>query len=266
MTHNLPDLDTYQTQGYLIARQLFCPEAMAELQAMVERIHRQWAAENGDLIRANRLLNMHSLTDSRYFKAQAAERLALFAWITQPAITGWLTGLFGDELHFHNSQLFFNPLDREQLPYWHRDLQYSTVTDEAQQSEQGSLLALHLRVPLLSECGMAVVPGSHRRWDNHLEREVRFELNGHQKHEDLPGSVFIDLQPGDALLFDAQMLHRGHYQSNSARLAFDICVGNYHPFTAAFLNKAVLPDQAEMGHLANHDWYRRAWQTAEGLG
>lgn len=265
MNDSYPNANTFGAQGYLLARNLFSQTQMAALKAIVERIYRAWLAENRALMIVNRLVNMYGLTDARYFPGQPEQRLALFDWIAQPCLAVWLESLFGDTLYFHNTQLFFNPHDPGQAPYWHRDLQYSDIDDRNQRAAQGRLLALHVRVPLIAEQGIALLPGSHGRWDSELERDVRFQTNGHRQSDDLPGSVLIQLEPGDALLFDAQMLHRGHYRDNAERLAFDICVGRYHPATASFLDTAVLPCDDEMARLADDRWYRHAWQVAAGM-
>lgn len=265
MNDSYRNAKTFDTQGYLLVRSLFSQTQIAELKAIVERIYRAWLAENRALMIANRLVNMYGLTDTRYFLGEPEQRLALFDWIAQPCLALWLESLFGDTLYFHNTQLFFNPHDPGQAPYWHRDLQYSDVDDSTQRAEQGRLLALHVRVPLIAERGVALVPGSHCRWDSELERNVRFETNGYRQGDDLPGSLLIGLEPGDALLFDAQMLHRGHYRDNAERLAFDICIGRYHPATASFLDAAVLPSETEMARLVDDRWYRRAWRVAAGM-
>lgn len=66
----------------------------------------------------------------------------------------------------------------------------------------------------LPETGIELIPGTHARWDTELERNVRLECQGHRQHEDLPGARLLSLQPGDVLIFSANMLHRGNWQRN----------------------------------------------------
>ena len=54
------------------------------------------------------------------------------------------------------------------------------------------------------------------------------------------------------------MIHRGNYELNSERKAFDICVGKYHPLASDFLDPRVLPTDDEIGKIANNQWYRLA--------
>jgi hypothetical protein len=170
--------------------------------------------------------------------------------------------MFGSDIHFHNTQLFFNPSNVECIPYWHRDMQYSPIEDSVQCEEQKEMLSLHIRIPFIEEKGVEIVTGTHRRWDTELERDVRFELNGHRNSESLPGSELIDLARGDILIFSAQMIHRGNYELNPARKAFDLCVGKYHPLASGFLDPRVLPKDEEIDNIANNHWYRLAREIA----
>ena len=253
----------FARDGCLLLRGFWPAADLAALEPVVARILAQWQAEQGEALRREGLVNLHSLTHPRYFAAQPQERFAFFDALLPPALTAMLDALFGRGLYFHNTQLFFNPADPAQPPYWHRDLQYSAIDDAAQAREQEKLLSLHVRIPLLAETGLALVPGSHRRWDSQREHDVRFEQNGHRRDDALPGEVLLTLQRGDVLVFDAQMLHRGHYAGNAERCALDLCVGKAHPFTAPCLDPAVLPDAAELAQLANAGWYRRARAVAK---
>ena len=74
----------------------------------------------------------------------------------------------------------------------------------------------------------------------------------------------MDLVPGDVLIFNAQMIHRGNYALNPTRKAFDLCVGKYHPLTAGSLDGRVLPTLAELGRITNGHWYALAREIAAG--
>ena len=142
-------------------------------------------------------------------------------------------------------------------------MQYSSIDDAIQCDEQSKMLSLHVRIPLVEEKGVEVVTGTHKRWDTDLERKVRFELNGHKISEALPGADLIDLIPGDVLIFNAQMIHRGNYALNTTRKALDLCVGKYHPLAARFLDESVLPTTEEIENIENNKWYTLARDIAE---
>ncbi|WP_231886706.1 phytanoyl-CoA dioxygenase family protein [Methylomonas methanica] len=250
--------ETYRQQGYLVVKSLFSPSEIDALSKIVDRIHGQWLNENHSSYIEQRLVNMHSLTHPRYFEQHPAERLHFFQLLSAKHLTTLIGNLFGEEIYFHNTQLFFNPHQNSRQPYWHRDMQYSPIDDADLQAEQPNMLALHIRIPLLPETGIELIPGTHQRWDTELERNVRLELNGHTNSESLPNSVLIGLEPGDILIFDAQMLHRGNYQPNPRRKALDLCVGRPHRYTTQYLDTDNLPTSAELDAIENKQWYKLA--------
>jgi len=208
------------------------------------------------------LVNMHSLTNPENFEGSPEERVKFFEIIASARLTELLEDMFGPGIHFHNTQLFFNPSNSACFPYWHRDMQYSSIDDSIQSAELHNMLSLHVRIPLIQEKGVEVVTGSHKRWDTGLEHNVRLELNSHKNNESLPDAVLIDLSPGDILIFNAQMIHRGNYALNPTRKALDLCVGKYHPLTSDLLDERVLPKKDEMDGIANNRWYKLAREIA----
>ncbi len=248
----------YEKHGYVVLRDFFSDLEISLIDKHVERIYRQWVKKNEADIFSNKLVNMHSLTYAEHFEGLHEERTKFFEAIASIKLTNIIEKMFGSGIHFHNTQLFFNPSNKQRLPYWHRDMQYSLIEDAIQSEEQNRLLCLHIRIPLVKEKGVEVVSGSHKRWDTELERNVRLQLNGHKDNDPLPNSVLIDLAAGDVLIFNAQMIHRGNYELNSTRKALDLCVGKSHPLTSALLDERVLPTDAEMLDIVNKQWYEMA--------
>ena len=137
-------------------------------------------------------------------------------------------------------------------------MQYRHIPDEQQQQLHHQLTSLHVRIPLVDETGIELIPHSHRHWDSAHERNVRFALNGHQQHDDLPDSKLIHLKQGDVLVFNAQMIHRGRYDFNVARLALDICMGTPHPLIDGFRDRTVQPTAQELTQIGNRQWFIEA--------
>ncbi len=255
MQASLYKQQVYNQQGYLVFRQLLSPRHIRQLQQLVKPVYQQWITENCQQPGFAQLVNMHSLTLPHYFQQQPQQRLALFNALATPVLVDELAALFGSDIYFHNTQLFFNPRDTAKPNYWHRDLQYSAIADADQAAFHRTACSLHVRIPLLDESGIELIPHSHRQWDSPLEHNVRFALKGHQQHDDLPGSELIRLQTGDVLLFNAQMIHRGRYDFNSERLALDICIGRPHPALTGFSDPAVQPAADELQQIQQPAWY-----------
>ena len=70
------------------------------------------------------------------------------------------------------------------------------------------------------------------------------------------------LEPGDILIFNAQMIHRGNYELNPVRQALDICLGKEHPLISGFLERDILPNEREIGCIRNNQWYKLARSLA----
>ena len=260
----MKEIDTYSYQGYVVVKSLFSQLDIEKLTRVVDRIYEQWLSENRADVIEHALVNMHTLSDPRYFVGYETERLLFFQTIASHRLTQIIDSMFGDGIYFHNTQLFFNPLENKRLPYWHRDMQYSPIDDSILKNEQQNMVSLHVRIPLIQEQGVELIPGTHKRWDTELERDVRLELNGHKNSEDLPGSVLIELMPGDVLIFSAQMIHRGNYRLNKSRKSLDLCLGKQHPLTSAYLDKNALPDINHLDKIESNRWYSTAHKLVAG--
>lgn len=254
----------YDESGFIILRDFFSTKELLLLSELVDGVHQQWLSINREAYEREGLINMHSLTQTHYFQADPEARSMLFKAIAPTKLVELLDEVFECEIHFHNTQLFFNPFNPVQTPYWHRDLQFSPIPEEQQKAAQAELLSLHVRIPLVKEVGLELIPGSHKRWDTDLERDVRLELADHKNSETLPGAELLDLEPGDIVVFNAQMIHRGHYSDNDVRKALDLCVGKDHPLLQGTLDPSNLPSQDELDSLNGDIWYRRAWSVVDG--
>ena len=245
----------YDDVGYVVVRDFLSAIEISSISKHVNSVYGPWMDSNKLKIFEYKLVNMHSLTKQNYFKNNPEDRVGFFNSISPTKLTNLLQRMFGSEIYFYNTQLFFNPSNSKRLPYWHRDMQYSSISDEIQKAEQNNMVSLHIRIPLVKEKGVEIIPGTHKRWDTELERNVRLALNGHNNNEQLPNTKLIELNVGDILIFSAQMIHRGNYQLNSSRKALDLCVGKYHHLTSGFLDKQVLPTKEEINSIKNNQWY-----------
>ncbi len=254
----MKEYEAFDEHGYVLVKNVFSSTEIENLSKIADRIHAQWMRENQADYSQRRLVNMHSLTSMRYFEGNKMERAHFFDSIASSMLTELIRGMFGNDIYFHNTQLFFNPCDSNSLPYWHRDMQYGPVDDAVQAREQSNLLSLHARIPLIQEKGVELIPGTHKRWDSELERNVRLEMNGHKNSEDLPGAVLIASEPGDVLVFDAQMIHRGNYHLNESRKALDLCLARPHHLATRYLDEGILPGELEMESITNKAWYAQA--------
>ncbi|KAL4878906.1 hypothetical protein BJY04DRAFT_106371 [Aspergillus karnatakaensis] len=96
---------------------------------------------------------------------------------------------------------------------WHRDDIPSEVSVEEEQrlldskSPGGRQSHAQYNLALCPDASLIVVPGSHRRVRTEEERRADpFEGN-------MPEQMVVELQPGDAVFYDSNILHRGVYKA-----------------------------------------------------
>ncbi|KAA8648259.1 hypothetical protein EYZ11_008024 [Aspergillus tanneri] len=96
---------------------------------------------------------------------------------------------------------------------WHRDDIPETASEEEElkmlhaKSPNGKQSHAQYNLALCPDASLIVVPGSHRRVRTETER------NADPYEPNMPGQMFVELQPGDAVFYDSNILHRGAYKA-----------------------------------------------------
>jgi hypothetical protein len=99
---------------------------------------------------------------------------------------------------------------------WHRDDIPETASPEQEleslhaKSPQGKQSHAQYNLALCPDTSLIVVPGSHRRVRTETER------NADPYEPSLPNQLVVKLNPGDAVFYDSNILHRGVYKPNPA--------------------------------------------------
>ncbi|RAL14957.1 phytanoyl-CoA dioxygenase family protein [Aspergillus homomorphus CBS 101889] len=99
---------------------------------------------------------------------------------------------------------------------WHRDDIPEHVTPDEelrllhQKSPQGRQSHAQYNLALCEDRSLIVIPGSHRRVRTEVERAADPYAS------ELPGQLVVELQPGDAVFYDSNILHRGVYRAKPA--------------------------------------------------
>lgn len=95
---------------------------------------------------------------------------------------------------------------------WHRDDIPGTVDAEEElallhaKSPHGKQSHAQYNLALCPDASLVVVPGSHRRVRTDAERTAD------PYEPTLPGQLVVQLNPGDAVFYDSNIVHRGVYQ------------------------------------------------------
>lgn len=249
--------ENYQADGYHVLRNYFTPDDMAALRKVILKFHQMWKQDNAEFYREV-AFNSSLITGSEYLSS--SDRVVLFNFISSSKMMTLIDTIILRDPVFMNTQLFFNPINPELKDFWHRDCQYDHEI-EAQQRIIKQDQVLHLRIPLFDELGIELVPGSHKRWDNKEELDVRQEINGRFSNEELPLGEKIPLAAGDILLFSADMLHRGLYGLD--RLAFDILVFGSSPNYVNYIDDDCLPEPEMLKEINNPRLFTNSYKLKE---
>lgn len=112
--------------------------------------------------------------------------------------------------------LLVAPESRDFELRWHRDDIPDTVSPEEElrllqtKSPQGKQSHAQYNLALCPDTSLIAVPGSHRRVRTETERNADpYEAN-------MPGQKIVELNPGDAIFYDSNILHRGVYKPKPA--------------------------------------------------
>lgn len=236
---------TLEKCGYLHRKAFLTGDQLALLRKITARFHQSWSEANRSFYESQ-AINAAYLTGKRHLSAE--DRVSLFQFLASDTVMQMVSEIVGTEGIFINSQLFFDPVHRDQKNYWHRDTQYGRGREEEQQAlKKGDYL--HFRCPLYDEPGIEVIPGSHLRWDTEEEYAVRMETDGRHCFDDLKGGRALPLSAGDVLIFSGKLIHRGLYGKN--RLSLDLLFSKPDPSLLDLIEEDCLPEDDILPYLEN---------------
>jgi ectoine hydroxylase-related dioxygenase (phytanoyl-CoA dioxygenase family) len=252
-------LKAYERNGYFVIKDYFTQDEIASLREVILKFHNAWKKNNKQFF-AEVAFNSSLITGSEYL--QDNDRIKLFNFISSEKLMLIVDSLIPEKPAFMNTQLFFNPVNPLLKDFWHRDCQY----DHGIEDQKKAILetqVVHFRVPLFDELGMELVPGTHKRWDNEEEYNVRQECNGKLSNDDLSTGKKIPLNAGDLLVFSADMIHRGLY--GLERLAFDILVFDESANFIDYVDPDCLPHQNLLSEIRNPKLFTNTLQLLKDL-
>ena len=239
----------YQENGYLHLKNFFNLQELAPLESALRTFHSNWLKENNSAYQAG-AINSAYISAKQYLKNGDRERI--FHFMMSQKLTDIVKALIVDKPAFMNNQLFFDPQNKAQKNYWHRDIQYHLTLEEQQQALSGPDV-IHVRIPLVTERGIEIVPGSHKVWDTEQQLNVRTEQAGYHNSDDIAEGKANALNKGDLLVFSANSIHRGLYGLN--RFAFDIIFCPAQKALLKYVNPDCLPDQQTLAQVEHAELF-----------
>lgn len=127
-------------------------------------------------------------------------------------------GVTDDDLVMELFNLLCSPSQEQNFELaWHRDdIRPDVSPDEEERllrlkAPGGRQLHAQYNIALFPDESLVVIPGSHRR------TRTQFEVDADLYQAGLEGEVEVKLQPGDAVFYDSNILHRGVYKGIDER-------------------------------------------------
>jgi len=215
-------ISEFQETGYLLVRQLFDAEetklliSIAKLDREMDKAHATKDAQGG----VSRLRLRNELYDDIYS-----------ACVRCPRIVDTMEKLLGDEVyHFHHKMMLKEPLVGGAWE-WHQDYGYWYKFNACLFPDMASCIITVDRATKENGC-LQVIKGSHK-----LGR-VEHGTSGTQTGADLERVeaalqrlelIYCELEPGDALFFHANLLHRSDQnKSLNPRWSLICCYNTKH--------------------------------------
>jgi len=244
----------YDKQGYIMLRNYFSQTEINTLKTTILKFHEAWKVDN-QYFYEHEAFNSSLITGTEYLDDK--DRFTLFNFISSPKVMAVINCIIPNSPAFMNTQLFFDPFQKQQENFWHRDCQYDHHLAGQMKAIQ-EIQPMHLRVPLFNEPGIELIPGSHKRWDTQEELDVRMARKRKFSSDALSSGQEIPLNVGDLLVFSGDIIHRGLYGCD--RLAFDTLVFDSEGDFVDYIDDDCLPSETMLNQIADPSLFKNSLQ------
>lgn len=213
------DLDAFRELGYVIL-DVLSPAELARYRAAADAVMRQERYASKLQFHYIPLITPGPL---------CANDPTLLETIDHPVLLGAVEAILGGgPLILDNAAILCGNPGARYRQGWHRDVLQvpEAKIDDAMFSPRWFHNNVQLNMALADDAAFFAVPGSHRRPDNAGERAV-FGGSRHLSPEDvdMPGAQAIALRAGQAVLYNNNLIHRGHSDFPTPRRTMHI---GYH--------------------------------------
>ncbi|KAJ5587101.1 uncharacterized protein N7459_002866 [Penicillium hispanicum] len=217
-----PHLDALQRDGFVVVRNLLTPSDIAHYRAIATTATTRARAGHWPHFRTGGIWGVQHL-----LHPSMPGREAFAQCYFSPAILGVAGELMGvsrdapadagadEPFVMELFNLLVAPETKDFELRWHRDDIPETADAEdelaqlAAKSPGGRQSHAQYNLALCPDASLVVVPGSHRRARTEVERAAA------PYEPVLPGQLVVELQPGDAVFYDSNILHRGVYRGKA---------------------------------------------------
>jgi len=219
------DIDTYNHQGFLLLDVFPESEAVlirSQIDEILDRNSKSTTTDKGFHSSENQhagdaIENFRAKTKHYYFHLLTNELfLPIQHVFHRPEILHTIEQILGAPLIINNASLFAAEPGTTYKLGWHRDviqIPQKEIDEEAIYNPSRFHNSVQINLPLYEDETLWVVPGSHQRKNSPAENAAF----GGSKHyapidADMPGAVNVRIDPGQAVLYNNNLIHRGYNQ------------------------------------------------------
>jgi hypothetical protein len=211
-----PKASDFQDEGVVIFRDILLPEQGQALTAAAEPVMAAWIEHDPQLGRAPNpkqygyiagFLEQPTLLESEGL------RTSLEAYLHDPDVVRVIQEILGPDAYLKEVTFRFNPSGQNRNGNWHRDTQSVVGTDKDEQAmiekyaQNPPYVVAEYTLTISTETDLC--PGSHLRWDDEDEYDIRIMDNGRRAEKYVPlTAVRPYLSSGDVMIYHPFMIHR----------------------------------------------------------
>lgn len=219
------DIDKYNRQGYLLLDVFPESEVVLirdQIEEILDRNSQRTTTEKGFHSSANQhagdaIATFRAKTKHYYFHLLTNELfLPIQHVFHRPEILRTIEQILGAPLIINNASLFAAEPGTCYKLGWHRDviqIPQEEIDEETIYNPSRFHNSVQINLPLYEDETLWVVPGSHQR-KNSPEEIAAFGGSKHYAPMDavMPGAVNVRIHPGQAVLYNNNLIHRGYNQ------------------------------------------------------
>jgi hypothetical protein len=211
-----PKASDFEDEGVVVFRDVLLPEQGHELTAAVEPVLTTWMEHDPLTGRAPNHRQNGYITAflSHPIIGETPDlRCKLDAYLYDKDVMDVIKEILGPDAYLKEVTFRFNPSGQNRNGNWHRDTQSITGTD----SEEHMLIEKYASKPpyIVAEYTLTIstetdlCPGSHLRWDDEDEHDIRLADGGRRGEKYVPlTAVRPYLSSGDVMIYHPFIIHR----------------------------------------------------------
>jgi len=211
-----PKADDFHDEGVVVFRDVLLPEQGHLLTAAAEPVMAAWMEHDPQIGRApnpRQYGYIAGFLEHPQLLMSEGFRTSLEAYLHDPDVVRVIQEILGPDAYLKEVTFRFNPSGQNRNGNWHRDTQSIVGTDIDEQAmiekyaQNPPYVVAEYTLTISTETDLC--PGSHLRWDDEDEYDIRIADHGRRAEKYVPlTAVRPYLSSGDVMIYHPFIIHR----------------------------------------------------------